>query len=184
MTNAAIHETAVILPGVKIGNFCVVAANVTLSAGVILEDFAMVQEGSVIGEGTKIGTYCKVGKGVVIGKHCSFTSYCEIRDGCVLGDNVLMGSRGTLSAGTIVEDHVIMKYSFVVTDTPDLTRNNEKIVGRIGKGARFGACVALMPGVSIGENAEIGAFSLVRTHIPANEIWYGIPAKFYRAVGL
>jgi UDP-2-acetamido-3-amino-2,3-dideoxy-glucuronate N-acetyltransferase len=182
MITSVIHETASISPDIKIGNFCVVSAHVRLASGVTLEDFSMVQEGTSIGAGTKIGTYCKVGKNVIIGKNCSFTSYCEIRDGCHLGDGVLMGSRGTLSAGTIVEDDVIMKYSFVVTDTPVLSRNNEKRVGRIGKGARFGACVAIMPGVSIGQNSEIGAFSLVRTHVPENQVWFGVPARFHRLV--
>src|SRR5690606_33970347 len=131
---------------------------------------------------TRIGTYTKIGKDVVIGEGCSFTSYCEIRDNCHLGNHVSMGSRGTLSANTIVEDDVIMKYAFVVTDTPDLTKNNEKVVGRLKKGARFGAGVVIMPAVTIGENAEIGACSQVRKDVPDNEVWFGMPAKYYRDV--
>lgn len=175
-----IDPTASVPASAKIGNFVMIGAGVTIGEGAVLEDYAMVQDGSTIGAGSKIGTYCKVGKGVTIGAKCSFTSYCEIRDGCQLGDRVVMGSRGTLSAGTIVGDDVVMKYQFVVTDTPDLTKNDQKVVGRIGNGARFGACVAIMPGVAIGANAEIGAFSMVRHNVPEDEVWFGIPAKFYR----
>lgn len=177
---SAIDPSARIAATATLGNFVVVGANVEIGEGAVLEDFAIVQAGSRIGARTKIGTYCKVGTDVVIGDDCSFTSFCEIRDTCELGNNVIMGSRGTLSAGTIVEDDVVMKYSFVVTDTPDLTKNNEKIVGRLGQGSRFGANVALMPGVKIGRNAEIGAASLVRKDVPDDEVWFGIPAKFYK----
>lgn len=175
-----ISETAVIAETVSIGRFCIVEDDVVLGDGVVLEDYAMVLKGSRIGKGTKIGTYTKIGRNVLIGENCSFTSFCEIRDNCVLGNNVQMGSRGTLSAGTIVEDDVIMKYAFVVTDTPDLTKNNEKSVGRLKRGSRFGASVVIMPSVTIGENSEIGACSQVRKDIPDNEVWFGIPAKFHR----
>jgi acetyltransferase-like isoleucine patch superfamily enzyme len=168
---------------VRIGRFCIVEDDVELADGVVLEDYAMVLQGSRIGAKTKIGTYCKVGRQVSIGRDSSFTSFCEIRDHCQLGDRVTMGSRGTLSAGTVVEDDVVMKYAFVVTDTPDLTRNNEKVVGRLKARSRFGACVVIMPSVTIGENAEIGACSQVRKDVPDNQVWFGTPARFYREVG-
>jgi Acyl-[acyl carrier protein]--UDP-N-acetylglucosamine O-acyltransferase len=179
-TFSIISERAKIEEGVVIGRFCIIEDGVELRDGVVVEDYAMILSGSVIGSGTKIGTYTKIGRNVSIGAKCSFTSFCEIRDNCKIGDGVIMGSRGTLSANTIVEDDVVMKYAFVVTDTPDLTRNNEKIVGRLGKGSRFGASVVIMPGVNIGANAEVGACSQVRKDVPSNEVWFGIPARYYR----
>lgn len=167
---------------VKIGRFCIVEDGVVLADGVVLEDYAMVLAGARIGARTKIGTYTKIGRDVRIGEDCSFTSFCEIRDRCDLGDRVLMGSRGTLSAGTVVEDEVVMKYAFVVTDTPDLQKNNEKSVGRLKRKSRFGASVVIMPSVTIGENAEIGACSQVRKDVPDNQVWFGTPAKYYREV--
>ncbi len=177
-----ISEKASIAKGVIIGRYCIIEDLVELKEGAIVEDYAMVMRGSVVGRNTKIGTYTKIGKNVVVGDKCSFTSFCEIRDNCRIGHNVTMGSRGTLSAGTVVEDDVVMKYSFVVTDTPDLKKNDEKIVGVLRKKSRFGANVVIMPGVQIGENAEIGACSQVRKNVPADEVWFGIPAKYYRKV--
>lgn len=177
---SCISASAKIAATVKIGRFCIVEDGVEIADGAIIEDYAMVQQGARIGRNTKIGTYTKVGKNAVIGDDCSFTSFCEIRDNCVLGNRVVMGSRGTLSAHTIVEDDVVMKYAFVVTDTPDLTQNDVKAVGRLKKGSRFGASVVIMPAVTIGENSEIGACSQVRKDVPDNEVWFGIPAKFYR----
>lgn len=177
-----VSPMAAIATGVTIGRFVVIEDGVEVGDGARIEDFALIQSGSRIGAGTKIGTYCKVGRNVVIGQGCSFTSFCEIRDGCVLGDHVSMGSRCTLSAGTKVDDDVIMKYGFVVTDTPNLMENNKKVVGRLGARSRFGANVVIMPGVSVGEDSEIGACSQVRHDVPAGQIWYGNPAKFYRNV--
>lgn len=177
---SCISDKASIAEDVKIGRFCIVEDNVVIEAGAVIEDYAMIQAGARVGRNTKIGTYTKIGKGVQIGRDCSFTSFCEIRDNCLLGDRVLMGSRGTLSANTVVEDDVVMKYAFVVTDTPDLTQNDKKAVGRLKKGSRFGASVVIMPAVTIGENAEIGACSQVRKDVPDNEVWFGVPAKFYR----
>lgn len=167
---------------VIIGRFCIIEDDVELAEGVIVEDYSMILEGAIIGCNTKIGTYTKIGKNVRIGDNCAFTSYCEIRDECKLGNSVIMGSRGTLSAGTIVEDDVVMKYAFVVTDTPDLSKNDEKVVGLLKKGSRFGASVVIMPAVTIGENSEIGACSQVRKNVPDNEVWFGIPASYYRKV--
>ena len=180
--NSIISEKSSIAKRVKIGRYCIIEDSVELKEGATIEDYAMVMQGSVIGENTRVGTYTKIGNNVVIGSNCSFTSFCEIRDNCRIGNRVIMGSRGTLSAGTVVEDDVIMKYSFVVTDTPDLTKNDQKIVGVLHKKSRFGANVVIMPGVNIGENAEIGACSQVRKNVPANEVWFGIPAKFYKKV--
>jgi len=182
MHGSYVSPQATLGADVQIGRFCIVEDGVVLADGVVLEDYAMVQAGARIGARTKIGTYTKIGRDVRIGADCSFTSFCEIRDRCDLGDRVLMGSRGTLSAGTVVEDEVVMKYAFVVTDTPNLQKNNEKSVGRLKRGSRFGASVVIMPAVTIGENAEIGACSQVRKDVPDNEVWFGTPAKYYRAV--
>lgn len=184
------HDSSIVSPHAKIGNnvqigrFCIIDEGVELSDDVSVGDFSMISSGSRVGTKTNIGTYTKIGKKVRIGKACSFTSFCEIRDDCILGDYVSMGSRCTLSAGTRVEDHVIIKYSFVYTDTPILTKNNEKNVGCLKKGSRYGANVTIMPGITVGENSEIGACSLVRYDVPDNEIWYGTPATFYKKVNV
>jgi acetyltransferase-like isoleucine patch superfamily enzyme len=175
-----IEKDVIVGDDVTIDNFVLLKSGTRLGSNIKIEDYAMLLSGSRVGSGTKVGTYTKVGENAIIGDNCQFTSFCEIRDKCNLGNNVSMGSRGTLSAGSIVEDNVVMKYSFVVTDTPDLSKGKEKKVGILKKGSLFGTNVSIMPGVNIGENAEIGACSQVRHDVPDNEIWYGNPAKFYK----
>jgi UDP-2-acetamido-3-amino-2,3-dideoxy-glucuronate N-acetyltransferase len=167
---------------VLFGRFCIVEDNVTIGDNVEIGDYSMILSGSSIGDNTKIGTHNKICHNVTIGKKCSFVSFCEIRENCQIGNSVSMGSRCTLSAGTIVEDQVVIKYNFVFTDTPDLTKNDKKIIGVLKNKCRLGANVTIMPGISIGINSEIGAWSQVRHNVPDNEIWYGNPAKYYRKV--
>ncbi|NLT23682.1 MAG: transferase [Syntrophorhabdus sp.] len=175
-----IEQDVVIGDNVTVESFVVIRSGARLGDNVTLEEHAVVLSGSTIGSRTKIGTYSKVGKSALVGENCRFTAYCEIRDNCRLGNNVSMGSRGTLSAGTVVEDDVIMKYAFVVTDTPIVGQEQVKSVGTLKKGSRFGASVTIMPGVTVGENSEIGACSQVRHDVPDNEVWYGNPACFFK----
>lgn len=179
-TFVKIEKDVVVGDNVTLENNVILSSGTRIGDNVTIENCAMVLERCFIGSGCKIGTYTKLGKDVTIGDSCQFTSFCEIRDNCKLGHNVSMGSRGTLSAGSIVEDNVVMKYSFVLTDTPDLTKGKEKRIGLLRKGSMFGANVTIMPGVNIGENAEIGACSQVRHDVPDNEIWYGNPAKYFK----
>ena len=150
--------------GPTVGKFCLIANTAKFGNNVTIKNYAC------IGENTEIGSNCTIG------------SYNEIRDGCKLGDNVSTGSRCTLSANTIVGNNVIMKYSFVATDTPVLG-SDEKSTNIIEDGAMFGANVTIMPGVRIGKNSIVGACSQVRHDVPPNEVWYGNPAHFFKGRG-
>lgn len=180
-TGSIVSEDTKIGKNLKIGRFCIVEDGVTIGDNVSIGDYSSILNGSNIGNGTSVGTYTKIGKYVTIGENSFFTSCCEIRDACSIGNRVIMGSRCTLSAGTIVQDDVIIKYSFVATDTPDLNKNDEKAVVKLSEGSQFGANVTIMPGLIIGKNSVIGACSQVRNNVPSNEIWYGNPAKFFKS---
>ena len=152
----------------------------TLGENTEIHPLALVEENVVIGRDTKIGPFCIIRKGATIGNGCKFTAYCEIRENVRIGNRTSFGSRCTISANGVVGSDVAVKYSFVLTDTPNLEEDGEKIVGSIGDGALIGANVTLMPGFSIGKNAIIGACSQVRSNVGDNEIWYGNPAKLFK----
>jgi acetyltransferase-like isoleucine patch superfamily enzyme len=145
-----------------------------------IHSLAYVEEGVTIGEGTEIGPFCIVRSGAKIGKFCKFTAYCEIRENVEVGDFTTFGSRCTISANAKIGENVVIKYGFVLTDTPDLKDGKRKEVKGVGDGTLIGANVTLMPGFSIGRNSIIGACSQVRTDVPDDEIWYGNPAKFLK----
>ncbi len=151
-----------------------------LGRDVQIHPLALVEAGAVIGDRTKIGPFCIVRKGARVGADCAFTAYCEIRENVVVGDRTTFGSRCTISANAVIGKDVTIKYGFVLTDTPNLDENHQKVVGFIGDGTLIGANVTLMPGFNIGEHAIIGACSQVRAHVGDREIWYGNPAKLFK----
>jgi len=152
----------------KIGNNC------------NIHPLAYIEDDVVIGANTHVGPFCIVRNGARIGSDCKFTAYCEIRENVIVGDGTSFGSRCTISANCKIGSGVVIKYGFVMTDTPDLEENNAKVFAEIGNNVLVGANVCLMPGFSIKNNSIIGACSQVRSNVPDNEIWYGNPAKFYK----
>ncbi len=142
---------------------------------------AIIGNNTKIGDNVDIAAFVFIGNNVTIGENVKIKPFCEIRDNCKVGNNVSFGSRCTLAADTIVENYVIIKYGFVATDTPKIP-DSKRTPCIIRKKARFGANVTIMPGITIGENSEIGACSQVRKNVPSNEIWYGNPAKFFKTI--
>ncbi len=158
----------------------IISDKATLGKNVTIGHFCIIEDGAVIGDNVSIGNYCIIKKNAQIGNNCKFTAYCEIRDNVIIGNNTSFGSRCTVSANAVIGNNVTVKYSFVLTDTPNLQQGNMKNVGKIGDGTLIGANVTLMPGVNLGENVIIGACSQVRCDVPNNEIWYGSPAIFFK----
>tara|TARA_R110000868_G_scaffold341019_1_gene601875 strand:+ start:259 stop:741 length:483 start_codon:yes stop_codon:yes gene_type:complete len=158
-----------------------ISDKITLGENVFIHPLALVEEGVTIGDNSHIGPFCIVRKNAKIGTNCRFTAYCEIRENVQIGNHTSFGSRCTISANAKVGDHVSIKYSFVLTDTPDLENGTFKSVGVIGDNVLIGANVTLMPGFNIGNNAVIGACSQVRHDVGENEIWFGNPAKLFKS---
>jgi acetyltransferase-like isoleucine patch superfamily enzyme len=105
---------------------------------------------------------CQHHKNLTLGRYVdigAFT-YVNAKHGVVMEDNVQIGSHCSL-------------YSLSTIDNK---------AGKITmkKNCRLGTHSVVMPGVSIGENAVIGAFSFVNTDIPNNTLAYGVPAKIIR----
>lgn len=78
-------------------------------------------------------------------------------------------------AGVTIEDYVEIGGGCQVYSVS--TIDNKRASVHIKKNAKVGANTTILPGVTIGENAVIGAHSLVKTDIPDNTLAYGVPAK-------
>lgn len=133
-----------------------------------------------IGEGTVIWQFCVILKGAVIGKNCNINCHVFIENDVVIGDNV------TIKPGVQLWDGVtIMDNAFIgpnATFTNDMKPRSKKypeifLKTIIQKGASIGANATILPGITIGENAMIGAGCVVLKDIPANTVWVGNPAK-------
>lgn len=110
-----------------------------------------------IGEGSHLGSFLDIGG--TIGKNCTISSFCFIPPGVELEDHVFLGPRVTFTNDKYPPSHGVHWMKTLVK-----------------KGASIGACVTVLPGVTIGEGAKIGAGALVTKDVPAGETWIGVPA--------
>lgn len=133
-----------------------------------------------IGNDTVIWQFCVVLSGCHIGNNCNVNAHCLIENDVVIGNNVTVKSGVYLWDGIIVEDNVFIGPN--VTFTNDKYPKSKQYPDEffktvIKKGASIGAGAVILPGITIGENALIGAGALVTKDVPANTTVAGFPAR-------
>ena len=152
-----------ITPDVKLGQ------NVKLSKFINLY-------GCEIGDETKIGAFVEIQKNATVGKNCKISSHTFVCEGVTIEDNVFVGH-----GVTFIND------SYPRATTPDgaLQTESDWKVERtlVKKGASIGSGATILSNICIGENAIVGAGSVVTKDVPANCIVAGNPAKLLRHIG-
>lgn len=131
-----------------------------------------------IGEDTKIWQYCVVLKNAQIGKNCNICSHCFIENDVLIGNNVTVKCGVQLYDGIIIEDDVFIGPNATFTNDRYPKSKNvnwTKEIIRIKQGASIGANSTILPGVTIGTNAIIGAGCVVTKDVPDNVILIGNP---------
>jgi len=149
---------------IKVGEHCVIFPDVTIGDGTRVGNFVFIRSNTQIGQGCIIGSYVDIEGDVVIGHHVSLQSSCYITRGVIIEDEVFCGPRVT----TLNDKR--MSYR-----RPSLTF--VRAAPRILRAARVGGGAVLMPGVTIGENALVGAGAVVTTDVPDKAIVVGNPAR-------
>ena len=97
-----------------------------------------------------------------------------------LGDKTDIGTFTYINAkyGVVIEDNVQVGSHCSVYSISTIDKKEGKVV--LKKNCRIGAYSLIMPGITVGENSIIGAFSFVNKNIPKNTLAYGIPIKIIR----
>jgi len=149
------------------GQFCVIFPAVQIGERTRIGNFVMIRSDSVIGEDCTIGSYVDIEGEVVIGSHVSLQSGVYVTRGVIIEDDVFCGPRV-----------ITMNDKRIVHRRPNLTW--DRAAPRILRAARVGGGSVLLPGVTIGENAMVGAGSVVTRDVPDRAVVVGNPA---RAVG-
>lgn len=138
--------------------------NVLVGKDVKIFDFVNLY-GCSIGDNTTIATFVEVQKGATIGKRCRIQSHTFICDGVAIEDDVFIG-HGVV----FINDN-----KPTIEKTINKTWKLQKTL--VKKTVTIGSAAVIMGGVTIGENAFIGAGSVVTKNVKANTIVVGIPAR-------
>jgi UDP-2-acetamido-3-amino-2,3-dideoxy-glucuronate N-acetyltransferase len=129
--------------------------------------------GCEIGDETKIGTFVEVQKNARIGKRCKISSHTFICEGVTIEDEVFLGHNVT----------------FINDLYPRATATGGQLQTEadwecrptlVKRGASIGSSATLLCGITVGENAIIGAGSVVTKDVPANSVAAGNPARILR----
>ena len=149
-----------------------IAPTVKLGKNVKIFDFVNLY-GCEIGDNTKIGTFVEIQKNSSVGKNCKISTHTFICEGVVIEDNVFIG-HGVM----FIND----KYPRSVTNGGTMqTEADWRVVPTtIKKGASIGTNTTVLCGVTVGENAIVGAGSVVTKDVPANTVVAGVPARLLR----
>ncbi len=143
--------------------------NVKLGENVKIFDFVNLY-GCTIGDNTKIGTFVEIQKNATIGKNCKISSHTFICEGVHIGDGVFVGHNVTF-----INDKIPRA---VNPDGSLQTEADWKLEETFVKnGASIGSSATILCGVTIGENAIVGAGAVVTKDVPPNTVVAGVPAK-------
>ena len=149
-----------------------ISPDVRLGQNVKLSKFINLY-GCEIGDETKVGAFVEIQKNARIGKRCKISSHTFICEGVSIEDNVFIGHGVTFINDTYPRA--------ANSDGALQTEADWKVeTTLVKKGASIGSGSTVLSKVTIGENAIVGAGSVVTKDVPANVIVAGNPAKFMR----
>ena len=153
-----------------------IAADVKLGQNVQIFAFVNLY-GCEVGDGTKIGTFVEIQKGARIGDRCKIGSHTFICEGVEIESEVFVGH-----SVTFIND----RYPRATSANGQLqTEADWNCQGTIVKrGASIGSGTTLLGGITIGENAIVGAGSVVTKDVPPNTIVAGNPARILRSCSI
>jgi acetyltransferase-like isoleucine patch superfamily enzyme len=151
-----------------------IAPDVKLGRDVKLSKFINLY-GCEVGDESKIGAFVEIQKNATVGKRCKISSHTFICEGVTIEDNVFIGH-----SVTFIND----SYPRATTAEGGLQTEADWKVERtvVKKGASIGSGSTILSNISIGENAIVGAGSVVTKDVPANCIVAGNPARLLRQI--
>ncbi len=156
-------------------DYLCIAADVKLGENVKLSRFINLY-GCRVGDNSKIGAFVEIQKNASVGNNCKISSHTFICEGVTIEDDVFIGH-----SVAFIND----AYPRATTSGGALQTEADWKVEKtlIRRGASIGSGATILCNVTVGENAIVGAGSVVTKDVPANTIVAGNPARVLRAVG-
>ena len=153
---------------------CIIAPDVKLGKNVKIFSFVNLY-GCEIGDNTKIGAFVEIQKNSKIGRNCKISSHSFVCEGVHIEDSVFIGHNVTF-----IND----LYPRAANPGGGMqTEEDWEVVPTfIKKGTSIGSSATILAGVTIGENAIVGAGSVVTKDVPSFTIVAGNPARVLRKI--
>ena len=208
MPSARIAETAVVYPGVElgddvfVGDYAVVgkqpvlgprstAARTELLPSVVA-DGVRILAGAIVFAGTRVGEGAIIGDQACVRERCDLAAEVVVGRGAFVENDVVVGARTRIQANAYVTAYSLLEEDVFIA--PCVVTTNDNFMGRtearhaqrkgavIRRGARVGGGAVILPGVEIGEEAYVGAGAVVLQDVPPRTVVVGNPARELRAV--
>jgi UDP-2-acetamido-3-amino-2,3-dideoxy-glucuronate N-acetyltransferase len=136
-------------------------------------------ESGEVGVGTRVWAFAHILKGARIGANCNICDHTFVEGGAVVGDRVTLKCGVQLWDGVTLEDDVFVGPNATFTNDP-FPRSGQRPAAftrtLVRRGASIGANATLLPGVTVGAEAMVGAGAVVTRDVPPRAIVMGNPA--------
>jgi acetyltransferase-like isoleucine patch superfamily enzyme len=155
--------------------FSRIAPDVKLGKGVQLYGFVNLY-GCEIGDRTRVGPFVEIQRGARVGRACKIQSHTFVCEGVIIDDRVFVGH-----GVTFIND----RHPRAATVDGQLLSDNEWecLPTRVKRCASIGSHATILAGVTVGENAMVGAGAVVTRDVPPSAIVAGNPARILRYMG-
>lgn len=148
-----------------------IADSVRLGEGVTIHHPDLVNlYGCTVGDGTRIGAFVEIQKNATVGARCKISSHTFICEGVHIEDEVFVG-HGVM----FINDPE--PRAVTATGAPQGEEDWAVVPTRVGRGASIGSNATILCGVTIGENALVGAGAVVTRDVPPDTVVAGVPAR-------
>ena len=206
--SAEIASSAIVYAGTVVGDGCKILDGAVVGKPPTLGPRSTTKREELppleLGAGTIVSTGAVVFAGTTIGARVIVGDQACVRERCQIGDDVVIGRGALVENDSMVGDLTkiqamayVTAYSTIednVFIAPCVQTSNDNFMGRterrhalrkgptIRRGARVGVGAVLCPGVEIGEEAFVGAGTVVVQDVPARVVVVGNPARVLRDV--
>ena len=150
-----------------------------MSDDAYIHPYALVEDGVKLGDDTRVWAFVHILPGAVIGGECNICDHVFIEGDVVIGDRVTIKCGVQIWDGLRIESDVFIGPNATFTNDPypRSKQEFELLHTLVKEGATIGANATILPGITIGEKAMVGAGAVVTKDVPARTLVLGNPAR-------
>jgi acetyltransferase-like isoleucine patch superfamily enzyme len=186
--NARVEEHALVgAPerGYAVGQIYPGAGGITvIGEGAVVRSGAVIYAGVEVGDGTVVGHHTLLRSLVTVGPSSQLGHHLTVERASRIGSQVRCSPGSHITSSCVLSDRVFLGAGVRTVNDRELIwrdpdREPELVPPRFERGARVGSGSVILAGVTVGEDALVGAGSVVTRDIPAGALAYGVPARVH-----